>query len=115
MNAMKSRRPGRQRGVVLVAVLWIAAALVLIVAGIGASAKGDVRAAGVPVADILTQLVRKANPVTTVKEPSEIDQKLVWLVAPDPDDPASKIVLVTTRAAATEKKLALPAIFQPKP
>ncbi|MCA9266838.1 MAG: hypothetical protein KDA41_00125, partial [Planctomycetales bacterium] len=75
----------------------------------------DVRAAGVPVADILTQLVRKANPVTTVKEPSEIDQKLVWLVAPDPDDPASKIVLVTTRAAATEKKLALPAIFQPKP
>ncbi|MCB1907709.1 MAG: general secretion pathway protein GspK [Rhodocyclaceae bacterium] len=46
MNAMKSRRPGRQRGVVLVAVLWIAAALVLIVAGIGASAKGDVRAAG---------------------------------------------------------------------
>ena len=42
------------------------------------------------VADILTALVRKANPVTTVKDPSEKDQKLVWLVGPDPDKPSQK-------------------------
>ncbi len=27
--------------------------------------------------DILTSMVRKANPITTVKDPSEIDQKLI--------------------------------------
>jgi hypothetical protein len=74
----------------------------------------DFDAKATAVQDILTQLVRKANPVTTVTDPSEVDQKLVWLVGPDPDDAAKKIVLITTRAAATEKKLTLPAVFQPK-
>ena len=45
MRAASVDRRRRQRGVVLVAVLWIVAALVLIVAGISASAKGDVRSA----------------------------------------------------------------------
>jgi hypothetical protein len=63
------------------------------------------------VADILTALVRKANPVTTVKDPSETDQKLVWLIGPDPDKPAQQCVVITTRTAATNKKLSLPAVF----
>lgn len=66
------------------------------------------------VADILTALVRKANPITTVQDPSELDQKLIWVIGPDPDQPATKVVLVTTRAAAAERNYALPAPFVPK-
>ncbi len=74
----------------------------------------DFQAKGVAVSDILTQLVRKANPVTTVQSADEVDQKLVWLIGPDPDNPSNKIILITTRTAAGEKKLTLPAVFQPK-
>lgn len=66
------------------------------------------------VADILTALVRKANPVTTVTAPSEKDQKLVWLIGPDPDNPSQQIVLITTRAAAGTKKYTLPPNFVEK-
>ena len=71
----------------------------------------DFDAQATPVRDILTQLVRKANPVTTVTSPDEVDQKLVWLIGPDPDDASKKIVLITTRSAAAEKNLTLPAVF----
>src|SRR4029077_7734062 len=66
------------------------------------------------VADILTALVRKANPVTTVKDSSEKDQKLVWLIGPDPDSPAKQVVLITTRNAAATKKYTLPPPFAAK-
>jgi len=66
------------------------------------------------VAEILTALVRKANPVTTVKDPSEKDQKLIWVIGPDPDNPGQQIVLITTRAAAIAKKYTLPAPFVAK-
>ncbi len=74
----------------------------------------DVNVKDTPVSEILTQLVRKANPVTTVTDASEVDQKLVWLIGPDPDDASKKIVLITTRTAAGEKNWTLPAVFQPK-
>jgi serine/threonine protein kinase len=67
-----------------------------------------------PASEVLTAMVRKANPVTTVQDPSEVDQKLVWVIGPDPADPARKIVLVTTREAAKTKNYTLPAVFQPK-
>jgi len=66
------------------------------------------------VADVLTALVRKANPITTVKDPSETDQKLIWVIGPDPDDASKQIVLVTTRAAAATKKYTLPEVFVAK-
>jgi hypothetical protein len=66
------------------------------------------------VADILTALVRKANPVTTVKDPFETDQKLVWLIGPDPDSPGKQAVLITTRNAAKTKKYTLPPVFVAK-
>jgi len=66
------------------------------------------------VADILTALVRKANPITTVKDPSEADQKLIWVIGPDPENPAREIVLITTRAAAAARKYKLPAPFVAK-
>jgi hypothetical protein len=42
----------------------------------------------------------KANPVTTVVSPSEPDQKLLWVIGPDPDDPTRESVLITTRQKA---------------
>ena len=60
------------------------------------------------VADIFTALVRKANPVTTVKDPSEKDQKLIWVIGPDPESPAKQTVLITTRAAAPARKVHAP-------
>jgi hypothetical protein len=66
------------------------------------------------VADVLTALVRKANPITTVKDPSETDQKLIWVIGPDPDDASKQVVLITTRAAAAAKKYTLPEVFVAK-
>jgi eukaryotic-like serine/threonine-protein kinase len=66
------------------------------------------------VAEILTAFVRKANLDTTVKEPSDLKQTLVWVIGPDPDNAKRNIVLITTRAAAETKKYNLPEIFKPK-
>ncbi|MFO0913838.1 MAG: hypothetical protein U0795_12835 [Pirellulales bacterium] len=64
-----------------------------------------------PLADVLNDIVRRANPVTTVKSLTEKDQKLVWL--PDPDPSAGPAhVIVTTRAAAEEQKWELPLPFR---
>jgi len=65
------------------------------------------------VAEVLTALVMKANPVTTVKEPHEKDQKLLWVVAPDPEEASNRIVLITTRQVA-EQKYTLPEVFREK-
>lgn len=68
---------------------------------------------GAKLADVLTSMVRKANPITTVKDPSEVDQKLIWVVAPDPADASKKIILITTRKSA-EGNYTLPEVFRPK-
>jgi serine/threonine protein kinase len=65
-------------------------------------------------AEVLTGLVMKANPVTTVKNPDEKDQKLVWIVGPNPKDPSKQIILITTRAAVEKANLKLPAVFESK-
>ncbi|QDU27562.1 Serine/threonine-protein kinase PknB [Anatilimnocola aggregata] len=74
----------------------------------------DFNQQGKSISDILTALVMKANPVTTVKTPDEADQKLLWVVGPDPDNPAKQMILITTRAAAATKKYTLPPAFRPK-
>ncbi len=63
------------------------------------------------IADVLTAIAMRANPITTVTSPSESDQKLVWVVGPDPDDPSRTIVLLTTRDGAAARKLPLPPVF----
>jgi hypothetical protein len=63
------------------------------------------------VAEVLTAMVMKANPVTTVKVPNEKDQKLLWVIAPDPDNPSNRIVLITTRQIA-DLKYTLPEVFR---
>jgi serine/threonine protein kinase len=67
-----------------------------------------------PLGEVLTAMVRKANPVTTVKDPSEKDQKLLWVVEKDPDDPSKTVVLITTRQVSDQKKYKLPTVFQLK-
>ncbi len=61
--------------------------------------------------DILTAIVMKANPITTVKKPSEMDQKLIWVVGPDPENKDRNIILITTRDAAKERNYKLPQPF----
>ena len=65
------------------------------------------------VADILTALVLKANPIPG-QAPSNKDQKLIWVVATDPDS-GKPAVLITTRAAAATKKYTLPTPLALKP
>jgi hypothetical protein len=65
------------------------------------------------IAELLAGLVMQANPVPTVKHPSHLDQKLVWVATPDPAAPEQRIVLVTTRQAAERRGWPLPAVFQP--
>lgn len=48
-----------------------------------------------PLRSVLTNLVMRANPVTTVTRPTEEDQKLVWVVSP-----GGEKILITTRTAA---------------
>ena len=67
---------------------------------------------GQTVAELLTGLVMKANPVTTVEAPTEPDQKLIWVVASDPDSPNQRTVLITTRRAAQQRGYELPRVFQ---
>jgi len=62
------------------------------------------------VADILTALVLKANPIPG-KSAADKDQKLLWVVGPDPENATKRLVLITTRAAAANKKYTLPAPF----
>lgn len=69
---------------------------------------------GLTLEQSLTALVRKANP-TSEEDPTSDDQKLVWVVAADPEKPAEQIVLITTRKASATKRFSLPAVFQPTP
>jgi hypothetical protein len=74
----------------------------------------DFSAEGRKVSDILTAMAMRANPVTTVSDPSEADQKLIWVVAPDPAAPENQVLLITTRDAAQREGYKLPEPFQPK-
>jgi hypothetical protein len=66
------------------------------------------------ISEILTSIVMRANPITTVSAPSELEQKLIWVVGPDPSDAEKQILLITTRDAARREGYKLPAAFQPK-
>jgi hypothetical protein len=62
------------------------------------------------VAEIITMLVVQANPVA-VSDPSDPQQRLVWVVGTDPDDPAREVILITTRNQAAVK-YTIPEIFR---
>jgi serine/threonine protein kinase len=64
-----------------------------------------------PINEILTALVVQAN---SRKPPDDPDQKLIWVIGTDPENPAKPMVLITTKAAAAKKKFNVPAVFQAK-
>ncbi len=63
------------------------------------------------VAELLSELCRRANPVTAAAL-NQPDQKLVWVVGEDPNNPNNRAVLLTTRKAAAAKALELPTVFR---
>ncbi len=65
----------------------------------------------VPLRTVLTDLVRRANPVTTVQSATERNQKVVWIVLEDPEHPGLKKIELTTRVNVETKKLTLPKEF----
>ena len=68
----------------------------------------DFQSTGEPLANVLTQLVIKENPVQTVVSPTETDQKLVWVKSPE----QAGTILITTRNAAAANSVELPTAFQ---
>lgn len=68
------------------------------------------------VRDALTEIARRGNPVTTVTDLRQEDQRLLWVVAPDPDSVSgASLISLTTRAAAKESGYELPREFAPPP
>ena len=74
----------------------------------------DFTATNKPLSEVLTGLVMKANPDPTVKDPSEENQKLIWVLGPDPAAPENKIILITTRVSAMDpaRKYEIPQPFK---
>ena len=66
-----------------------------------------------PVRDALTALAKRGNPVTTVTDTRDKDQRLIWVVMDDPMNPGKKMVSLTTRDAATTGSIPLPVEFAP--
>ena len=63
---------------------------------------------GSPLRKVLVDVVRKANPITTVTNLTQPEQKLVWIVK----DPATRQIEITTRTAVKAANIALPAEFE---
>ena len=76
----------------------------------------DFKASNIPFSELLTGLVMKANPDPTVKDPSEENQKLIWVLGPDPAAPENTILLITTRTATKDpaRKYEIPEAFKSK-
>ena len=66
------------------------------------------------VADILTQIMTKANPDKDISGPADANCKLVWVVVKD-EGTGNSSVVITTRAAATARGDSLPPAFVIKP
>ncbi len=64
------------------------------------------------IAEILTEIMLKANPDKNATGTRDEKCKLLWVVADDPESPGNQAVLVTTRNAAATKGYDLPAAFR---
>jgi eukaryotic-like serine/threonine-protein kinase len=65
-----------------------------------------------PFSTILTEMLFQANPDKNATGPKDPRCKLVWVIAPDPDQNDRQIILITTRTAATKNGWELPPNFQ---
>ena len=73
----------------------------------------DFKHVNLPMRDALTAIAKRGNPVTTVKDTREEDQRLIWVVRDDPQQPGKQMISLTTRAEATTNNIALPVEFAP--
>ena len=72
---------------------------------------GDFTADQKPLSAILTEIMLRANPDKSAKSANDPNCKLVWVITVAPNNPAERIIQVTTRSAASERGLTLPADF----
>jgi hypothetical protein len=72
---------------------------------------GDLDLRDRPLADILTEIMVRANPDKDAAGPNDPRCKLVWAIANDPESGDGPVVLVTTRKAAADRGLELPPAF----
>ena len=63
----------------------------------------DFKQANVPLRQVLTQLLRLANPDKTATGPKDEKQVLIWVVEDDATKPGTKEILITTRNSAKDK------------
>ncbi len=73
----------------------------------------DFSHSGSSVRDVLTDIARRGNPVTTVTDTREEDQQLIWVVRPDPNSSGRTMISLTTRTAAAKRGDTLPSEFAP--
>ncbi len=66
-----------------------------------------------PVRDVLTAIAKRGNPVTTVTDTRDKDQRLIWVVRDDPQQAGQKLVSLTTRDAAAADSIPLTVEFAP--
>lgn len=66
-----------------------------------------------PMRDALTAIAKRGNPVPTVKDTREEDQRLIWVVRDDPENAGRQMISLTTRVEATSKNIPLPIEFAP--
>ncbi len=75
----------------------------------------DFQHINLPMRDALTAIAKRGNPVTTVKDTREQDQRLIWVVRDDPEQAGKQMISLTTRAEASANNIPLPIEFAPAP
>ncbi len=73
----------------------------------------DFKHIDLPLRDALTAIAKRGNPVTTVKDTRDKDQRLIWVVRDDPEQVGKQMVSLTTRAEAEARNIPLPIEFAP--
>ena len=73
----------------------------------------DFKHVNLPMRDALTAIAKRGNPVPTVKDTREVDQRLIWVVRDDPEQPGKQMISLTTRTEAAANNIALPIEFAP--
>jgi hypothetical protein len=73
----------------------------------------DFKHVDLPMRDALTAIAKRGNPVTTVKDTHEENQRLIWVVRDDPEQAGKQMISLTTRTEATAKNIPLPLEFAP--
>jgi hypothetical protein len=73
----------------------------------------DFKHIDLPLRDALTAIAKRGNPVTTVKDTRDKDQRLIWVVRDDPEQVGKQMVSLTTRAEAEARNIPSPIEFAP--